>query len=147
MSLASPSSTRLTRAARPAVAGETGVDVVDEAPVDLEDDFELARDEDVEPLRRPAFQGFRKQGVVGVGEGPLREVPGLVPAEARLVEQDAHQFRDGESRMRVVELNGGFLRQRPPVLVRLAEPANEIGERTGDEEIFLDQTERAALLS
>ena len=145
MCFACPSSTRLTSGRAPGVAGEAGADVVEQPPVDLEDDLELTRNEDLHPLDRPALQRLRKQGVVGVGERPPREVPRLVPAEMRFVEQNAHEFRHGEARMRVVELDGGLLGQRPPVRVRLAKPANGVGERTGDEEIFLHQTECAAL--
>jgi hypothetical protein len=77
--------------------------------------------------------------VVRVGERPPRDVRGVVPSEMRLVEQDAHQLRHGERGMGVVELNGGLFRQRVPVAVPLAEPANNVGDRAGDQEILLRQ--------
>ena len=48
--------------------------------------------------------------------------------------------------MRVVHLNGGFFRQELPIGIRLAKPANRVGQRTGDEEIFLHEPEFAPLL-
>ena len=42
----------------------------------------------------------------------LRDVPGFVPSQMRLVEQNAHQFRHRHRRMRVVQLNGGLLRRK-----------------------------------
>ena len=47
--------------------------------------------------QRPFLQRLGQQRVVGVGQRPPREVPGLVPAEVRLVEQDAHQLGDGHA--------------------------------------------------
>ena len=47
--------------------------------------------------------------------------------------------------MRVVELDGRLLGQRPPVRIRLAEPADDVGERAGNEEIFLQQSKSAPL--
>ena len=61
----------------------------------------------------------------------------------RLVEQDPHQFRHGERGMRVVELYGGLFGQRPPILVPFAKPANDVGDRAGDQEIFLHQAKPA----
>ena len=75
--------------------------------------------------QRPLLQGLGQQGVVGVGERPPGEVPGLVPAEVRLVEQDAHQLGDGQRRVRVVELDGHLLGERAPVGIGAAEAAHE----------------------
>ena len=63
----------------------------------------------------------------------------------RLVEQDAHQFGDGEAgcvSLSWMAALSGSVRQS---VVRRAEPADDVGERTGDEEIFLHETEPAAL--
>ena len=83
--------------------------------------------------------------MVGVGERPLRDVPGVVPVQMRLIEQDPHQFRHGERGMRVVELNGGLFGQRLPVLIPFAKPANDVGDRAGDQEILLHQAKPAPL--
>ena len=75
------------------VAGKRGADVVEEAAVDFVDDFELPRQQRLEPRQRPFLQRFGQQRVVRVGERALREIPGLVPAELRVVEQDAASAR------------------------------------------------------
>lgn len=47
------------------------------SPVDLVDDEQMARQQPLEHLDRPALQGLRQNRVVGVGAGPARDVPGL----------------------------------------------------------------------
>ena len=90
---------------------------------------------------RPLLQRLGQQRVVGVGQRPLREVPRLVPAELRLVEQDPHQLGDGQRRVRVVELDGDLVGQRAPVGVASAEAAHEVGQRAGDEEVLLHEAQ------
>ena len=106
-----PSSTRLTRSSAALVAREAAPHLRDEAAVDLEDDLEVPRQQQLEPAQRPFLQRLGQQRVVGVGERPSREVPGLVPAEARLVEQDPHQLGHGQARMGVVELDRDLVGQ------------------------------------
>ena len=79
------------------VAGEADPDGIEQAAVDLVDDLQVARQQHLEPRDRPFLQGFGQQGVVRVGQSPLREVPGLVPAEVRLVQQNAHQLGHGHA--------------------------------------------------
>ena len=79
------------------VAGEAGPHVIEQAAVDLVDDLQVTRQQHLEPGDRPLLQRLRQQRVVGVGQRPLRQVPGLVPAEVRLVEQNAHQLGHGHA--------------------------------------------------
>ena len=81
LALAAPSSIRLIRSMRPSSPGKRCAHVVEEAAVDLVDDLQVARQQHLEPAQRPFFQRLGQQRVVGVGQGSLREVPGLVPAE------------------------------------------------------------------
>ncbi len=122
------------------------MNVVEKPAVDLEDDLELARNEEAHPVDRPTLERLGKQSVVGVGERCARDVPRFVPAQMRFVEQDAHEFRHGEGRMRVVELNGGLLGQEPPIGIRFPKSADRVGQRTGDEKIFLHEPQFAPLL-
>ena len=94
------------------VAGVARADVVEEAAVDLVDDLQVPRQHQLEQADRPVLQRLGQQRVVGVGQRPPRQVPGLVPAELRLVEQDPHQLGDGQRGMRVVELDGDLVGQR-----------------------------------
>ena len=79
--------------------------------------------------------------MVRVRERPPREVPGLVPAEARLVEEDPQELRHRERRVRVVHLDRHLLGKRAPVGVRLPEAAHQVGERAGDEEVLLEEAQ------
>jgi hypothetical protein len=56
----------------------------------------------------------------------------------RLVQQDPHQLGDLHGWMGVVELNSYFLRKRAPIRVRAPETPHQVGQRAGDEKIFLD---------
>ena len=99
--------------------------VVEQPPVDLEDDLELARNQKFHPVDRPALERLGKERVVGVGERRARDVPGFIPAEMRFVEQDAHEFRHGEARMGVVELDRGLLGQEAPIGIRTRETCGQ----------------------
>ena len=129
----------------PLVAGKAGANVVHEPPVDLVDDLEMTRNEELHPFDRPALERLGQQSMIGVGERALGEVESLIPPEMRVVEQNAHELRRRQGGMGIVHLDRRLFGQRPPVRVRLAESANDIAERAGDEEIFLHQPEFAPL--
>ena len=71
----------------------------------------MARQQRFHQLLIPALQRFRHQGVVGVGEGAAGNRPCVIPAQLMLVDQHAQQFRNGDGRVRVVELNHFEVRQ------------------------------------
>ena len=121
------------------VTDEAGPNVVEQTAVDLEDDLQVARQHHFEPRQRPFLQGFGQQRVIRVRQRPLREAPGLIPSEMRVIQQDAHQLGDRQRRMRIVELDGDFFRKRAPIGVALPEAAHEIGQRAGDEKILLHE--------
>ena len=111
------------------------------ARVDQVDDLHVARQQPLHQRHRPALQRLGQQRVVGVGEGRLRDRPGLVPFEAVQVDEDAHQLRDGDRRMGVVELDRGVVAERADVAVLLDVAADEVEQRGGGEEIFLPQAQ------
>src|SRR4051794_26130858 len=82
-----------------------------------------------------------KERMVGIGQGLLRQLPGLVPTKMHVVEEDAHQLRYRHTRMRVVELDGYQVRQGTPIGVVSPETAHHIRERTSHEEVFLYKAE------
>ena len=127
------------------VAGKRCADDVEEAAVDLVDDFELARQHHLEPGQRPLLQRLGQQRVVRVGERALGEVPRLVPPQLRVVQQDAHQLGHGQRGMRVVELNRDLVGQRGPVVACGAEPADRVRQRAGDEKVLLEEAKPFAL--
>ena len=101
----------------------------------------MTRQQHLEPIQRPFLQCFGQQGVIGVGQSPLRQVPGLVPAEMRVVQQNPHQLRNGHGRVRVVQLDRDFLGKDVPVGVAAPEAPHEIGQRAGDQEILLHKAQ------
>src|SRR5262245_37318856 len=62
----------------------------------------------------------------------------------RFVQQDSHQFRYGHRGMSVVELNRNLLRQLVPILVSLPEAPHQVPQGTGDQKIFLNETQALA---
>ena len=126
------------------VAGETLPHRLEQAAVDLQDDLEVTRQQQLEPRQRPFLQGFGQQRVVRIRQRPLGEVPGLVPAQMRFVEQDAQQLGHRQCRVRIIELDGDFLRQHAPVGVTAPETPHQIGQRAGDKKILLHKAQSLA---
>jgi hypothetical protein len=98
----------------------------------------------LEPGDRPLLQRLGQQRVVGVGERALGQVPGDVPAEPLVIDQDAHQLGHRQSGVRVVHLDRRLLRQRREVGVEAAEAAHQVAQRAGDQEIFLQEAQALA---
>ena len=82
--------------------------------------------------------------MIGIGQRALRQIPGVVPAEAGVIDQNPHQFRHGQRGMRVVELNGDLVRQGLPIVIVPAEAHDDVGQRAGDEEVFLHEAQSLA---
>jgi tetratricopeptide (TPR) repeat protein len=58
---------------------------VQEAAVDLVDDVQLPRQEQLEPRQGPLLERFGQQRVIRIAERARRQVPGLVPFQPRFV--------------------------------------------------------------
>ena len=123
------------------VAGEADARLVKMPAVDLVDNFQMTWQQAFEPFQRPFFQCFGQQRMVGIRQCPLRQIPGLVPTEMRVVQQNPHQLGNGHRRVRVVHLDGDFLGKGVPVGVAAPESPHEIAQRAGDEEIFLQEAQ------
>ncbi len=102
------------------IAGIPGADLVQETAVDFKNDFQMARQKLSEERHGPFLQRLRQQRVIGVGEGVLRDVPGGVPVELVFINEQSHQLRHGQRRVRVVQLHGPFLVKRSPAGGRAA---------------------------
>ena len=72
------------------VSGEAASDFVEQPAVDFVDDLQLPGKENFKPRSRPFLKSFGEQSVIGVGQRVPGKVPGLVPSEVRVIEQDAH---------------------------------------------------------
>ena len=127
------------------IAQEADAHGVEEARIDLVDDLQVSRQHAAEQVQRPALQRLGQQRVVGVGEGARGDRPGLVPGHHVLIDQQAHQLRDRDRRMRVVELDGELLVEVLHRQVLRAQDAEHVLQRTGDEEVLLLQPQLLAL--
>ena len=85
------------------------VDLGLKAAVDLLDDAVDTGKKLGEEVDRPFLQGFRHDGVVGVGCALGGDFPRLVPCQFVLVHEQTHQFRNGQGRMCVVHLEDKLL--------------------------------------
>src|SRR5262245_47057534 len=59
----------------------TGSHVVEEAPIDLVDDFEMPWDQHFEEIDRPSLECLRQQCMVGVRQCAHGQVPCVIPPE------------------------------------------------------------------
>ena len=67
-----------------------------------------------------------------------------IPGELRLIQKNAHQFGNGQRRMRVVHLDRHAVRQRRPVGVVLAKAGDDVLQRTTHHEVLLQEPQRSA---
>ena len=85
--------------------------------------------------------------MASVVEGLVGDGPSGIPVVAVLVDQDAHELRDADHRVGVVELEHDLVRQRGQVRVLLArvEHADRVVDGRGDEEVLLLEAQLLAL--
>jgi len=96
----------------------------------------------------PLLQGLYQHRVVGVGEGAAGDGLGLVPAQAVIVHQDAHQLGDGHGGMGVVDVDGHLVREDGEVVaVGVDELLYRELDGRGGEEILLLQAQLLALVA
>lgn len=56
----------------------------------------------------PLLESLGENRVVGVAEGGLDNVPGIVPVEPLKINEDALKLNDGQSRVGIIQLNGNL---------------------------------------
>ena len=93
------------------VAGTVARRLFQELLVNAKYDFQVAWQHMLHQPDRPGLQRLGHQRVVGIGEGPLAQAPGLGPVHRLLVAQHPHQFGHADRRMGVVEVNGHLVGQ------------------------------------
>ena len=93
---------------------------------------------------RPGLQRLGQQSMAGVGEGAAGDGPCLLPADPVLVDQQAHELGYRQHRVGVVELDDDLVRERLPVAVTEPEPADDVPQRAGNQEILLLQPQLPA---
>ena len=113
--------------------------------VDLLDDGVNAGQLEPEQILVPRLQRLRHDGVVGVGADAPDNAPGVLPREEVFVHQNAHQLRDDQCGMRVIEMDGNLVRQVGKRAVDRHVVADDALAGSGAEEILLCQAEQLAL--
>src|SRR5215813_1367789 len=76
------------------ISGEPFSNFINQAAINFVDDLEMTREHSLKPDERPLLQSFGEPRMICIGQGPLGEVPSLVPTEMCFVEQNPHQLRD-----------------------------------------------------
>src|SRR5208337_2836552 len=111
---------------------------------DFEDNLEMTRNQQLKIFNRPLLERLGQQGMVGVCQRSTRQIPGFVPSQPRLIEQNPHQLRRRQGRMRVVELDCDLVGERGPTGVAASKRSYDIGKRTGDEKVLLYEPQALA---
>ena len=109
--------------------------------VDQVDDLHMTRQHALHQPHGPGFKRFGEQGVIGVRQGIDGDFPGRRPLDAVFINQDAHQFRNGDRGMGVVELDGNMLGQIQQRVVNVQVSAQQILQRSRDKEKLLAQAQ------
>ena len=79
--------------------------------VDEVDDLHVPRQQVLEQRHGPGLEGFRQQCMIRVVQRRGGNLPGVCPRKVMLIHQDAHQLRNRDRGMRIVELDCSLLRQ------------------------------------
>lgn len=112
-----------------------------EAVVDFYDNLIDARQQGAEHILVPAFQRLGHDGVVGVGKGVADNLPRLVPRITALIQQDAHQLRNGKGRVGVVDVDGVLFCKVFQCAVQLHVAAHDVRDGGSHQEVLLTQTQ------
>ena len=127
------------------IVAEAGAQVVAPAAVDLADDLPHARELALDEALRPRLERLGHDGMVRIVDAGGDDIPRLVPAEAVVIEQQAHELGDDERRVRVVDLDDVVLGKVAHRAVARAVGAQDALRRRGDEEILLADAQGLAL--
>ena len=114
------------------------------AVVNFLDNFVNAREQGAEQVLRPTLEGFLHDGVVRIGKRLGDDLPGVVPAVAAFVEENAHHFGNAERRMRVVDMDGHLVRNVIQFLVVAEIPLHNVLNGRGHQEILLAEPQHFA---
>ena len=113
------------------------LDLNHEAAVDLLDNLINTGKQAGEQLDGPFLQGLRHDRMVRVSTGLRGDLPRLIPLQAFLIHQDAHQLGYRHSRMRIVQLEGGLLVELADIVMVSLIAGDGFLHAGGDEEILL----------
>ena len=128
------------------IAGKSRAHFIEKTVVDLVDDLEMPRQQRAEKIDRPLLQRLGHQGVIRVGKGRARHRPRFLPAKRVLIHEQPHQLRDGDRRMRVVELHGPlFVEGRGRPAEQRVDAQHVLERATREKELLLEPEFLAAM--
>ena len=119
-------------------------DLAQEAPVDLVDDLEVTGQEPREDGDRPALECFGQEGVVRVPERGDRLLPRRRPGHPFVVDEHAHQLRDPDGRVGIVQLDRDLVSEVVERLVSALVAPDDVVDGAGDEEVLLPEPQLLA---
>ena len=82
-----------------------------QSAVHLTDNLIASRKKLLNHIDRPFFKGFRHDGMVGIGNCFMYDGGRLIPSEAFLIDQQAHQFGNSHTGMGIVDMDYHMIRQ------------------------------------
>ena len=98
----------------------------------------MTGEEALEHGERPLFEGFGEEGVVGVSDGALCDIPSAIPREFFLIDEEALKLGDGDGGMGIIELDGDFIGEEVEVVgVFFFEASEDILDGAACEEVLL----------
>jgi len=127
------------------VARKRSAHFIEETAIDLKDDFEM-RKQCAKKVDRPFLECLREQRMIRVAKGCTRNGPRLLPVESVFVDEQPHQFGDGNRGVRVVELHGPLFVKIPRRAAEQGVDAQHVLQRTAAEEELLLKPEFLAAM-
>ena len=125
-----------------------GVERLVPTTADLVDDLVHAGEELGERADGPLLQSLGQDGVVGVAHDLRHDVPGVIPLELLLVDEDTHELGAAHGGVGIVGVDGHKLRQQLPVRAVLLLKGVEQAVDTGrDKQVLLLQAQQTAVLA
>ncbi len=121
------------------IVGIEAFDLFHHVVIDLVNQHQMTRQQLFKQFNVPFFQGFREDGVVRIAETAAGDIPGGFKIQVFLINENTHHFRDGQSGMGVVQLDGNFLGKLGKTVVVFYPTAHDILEGGADEKVFLFQ--------
>ena len=104
----------------------------------------MVRQQAAHQIDRPSFQGFAHQCVVGVRENLAAHIPCFGPRNAFFVNQDAHQLRNRQHGVGVVQMDSDFVGKVFDAGETAFMARYDVLYGCGNQEIFLFQAQFAA---
>ena len=123
------------------IVGVEDRDLLHKSAVDLLDYGVEPGQQRLEQVAGPVLKSFGHDRVVGIGECPAGEVPGLVPAESALVHEQSHELRHTEGRVSVVDMYRHLVGQIVQCLVLAQMLRQDALQGSRHEEVLLLQPE------